>query len=126
MQFSLDVMSHRLCKSSTFQITKITMDSFMHKHQGLLDSQREEDEINWLFPQPDNDEILERLYDEAWEDYRKEHNLTDDELYELEQNSDTGVIPEIEEEAKRRFEESVEPSDEDMMSSFGTKWHDGL
>ena len=101
-------------------------DSFMHKHQASLDSQREEDEINWLFPQPDNDEILERLYDEAWEDYRKEHNLTDDELYELEQNSDTGVIPEIEEEAQKRFEELVEPSDEDMMSSFGTKWHDGL
>ena len=101
-------------------------DSFMHKHQASLDSQREEDEINWLFPQPDNDEILERLYDEAWEDYRKEHNLTDDELYELEQNSDTGVIPEIEEEAQKRFEESVEPSDEDMMSSFGTKWHDEL
>ena len=80
-------------------------DSFMQNHQSALDSQVEENEINWLFPQPDNDEILERLYDEAWEDYRKEHNLTDDELYELEQNSDTGVIPEIEEEAKKRFEE---------------------
>ena len=101
-------------------------DSFMHKHQASLDSQREEAEINWLFPEPANDEILERLYDEAWEDYRKEHNLTDNELYELEQNSDTGVIPEIEEEAQKRFEESVEPSDEDMMSSFGTKWHDWL
>ena len=101
-------------------------DSFMQNHQSALDSQVEENEINWLFPQPDNDEILERLYDEAWEDYRKKHNLTDDQLYELEQNSDTGVIPEIEQEAKRRFEESIEPSDEDMMSSFGTKWHDGL
>ena len=101
-------------------------DSFMQNHQSALDSQVEENEINWLFPQPDNDEILERLYDEAWEDYRKEHNLTDDELYELEQNSDTGVIPEIEEEAKKRFEESVEPSDDQMMSMFGTKWHDGL
>ena len=28
--------------------------------------------------------------------------------------------------AKKRFEELEEPSDEDMMSSFGTKWHDGL
>ena len=80
-------------------------DSFMQNHQSALDSQVEENEINWLFPQPDNDEILERLYDEAWEDYRKEHNLTDDELYELEQNSDTGVIPEIEEEAQKRLEE---------------------
>jgi len=87
-------------------------DSFLHKHQAALDSQREENAINWRFPEPDNDEILERLYDEAWEDYRKEHKLTDDELYELEQNSDTGVIPEIEEEAKKRFEELVEPSDD--------------
>ena len=89
-------------------------DSFLHKHQAALDSQREENAINWKFPEPDNDEILERLYDEAWEDYRKEHNLSDDELYELEQNSDTGVIPEIEEEAKKRFEELVEPSDDHM------------
>ena len=89
-------------------------DSFLHKHQAALDSQREENAINWRFPEPDNDEILERLYDEAWEDYRKEHKLTDDELYELEQNSDTGVIPEIEEEAKKRFEEIVEPSDDQI------------
>ena len=26
-------------------------DSFMHKHQASLDSQREEAEINWLFPE---------------------------------------------------------------------------
>ena len=47
-------------------------DSFMHKHQASLDSQREEAEINWLFPEDD------------------------------------------------------EPSDYEMMSNFGTKWHDGL
>ena len=43
-------------------------DSFMHKHQASLDSQREEAEINWLFPEPDNDEILENLYEENIED----------------------------------------------------------
>ena len=32
----------------TFQITKITMDSFMHKHQTSLDNQREEDETLFL------------------------------------------------------------------------------
>ena len=52
-----------------------------------------------------NEILLENLYDEAWEDYRKEHNLTDDQLYALEQNSDNGILPEIEEEARRRFEE---------------------
>ena len=41
-------------------------DSFMHNHQSALDSQREEAAINWKFPEPDNDDILERLY-EKWE-----------------------------------------------------------
>ena len=54
---------------------------------------------------PVNDEILERLYDEAWEDYRKQNNLTEDQLLTIEQNSDTGTIPAIEEEALKRFEE---------------------
>ena len=31
-------------------------DSFLHNHQSALDSQREEDEINWLFGDPDNTE----------------------------------------------------------------------
>ena len=30
-------------------------DSFMHKHQASLDSQREEAEINWLFPEDQHD-----------------------------------------------------------------------
>ena len=54
---------------------------------------------------PVNDEILERLYDEAWEDYRIQNNLTEDQLLTIEQNSDTGTIPAIEEEAQKRFEE---------------------
>ena len=52
---------------------------------------------------PVNDEILERLYDEAWEDYRKQNNLTEDQLLTIEQNSDTGTIPAIEKEADKRF-----------------------
>ena len=35
------------------------MDSFMHYHQSALDSQREEAEINWLFPQDDEEEEIE-------------------------------------------------------------------
>ena len=61
-------------------------DSFMHKHQASLDRQREEDEINWLFPQDEEEEVEDE--DFPYEDY--------------------------------------EPSDLEMMSSFGTKWHDGL
>ena len=61
-------------------------DSYMHKHQASLDSQREEAEINWLFPEDDEEEIED-----------KDFPYEDD-----------------------------EPSDYEMMSSFGTKWHDGL
>ena len=45
-----------------------------------------------------NESILENIYDEVWEEYRKNHNLTLDQLYTLEQNSATGVIKEIEDE----------------------------
>ena len=61
-------------------------DSFMHNHQSALDSQREEAEINWLFPEDDEEEIED-----------KDFPYEDD-----------------------------EPSDYEMMSNFGTKWHDGL
>ena len=50
-----------------------------------------------------NEILLENLYDEAWEDYRKQHNLTNDQLYALEQNSDNGILPEIEAETNKRF-----------------------
>ena len=56
------------------------MDSFMHNHQSTLDSQREEAEINWLFPED-------------------EENFPPEEY---------------------------EPTDEEMMASFGTIWHDWL
>ena len=53
---------------------------------------------------PVNDELLQNLYDEVWEEYRKENNLTEDQLYTREQNSETGILPEIEAEALKRFE----------------------
>ena len=34
-----------------------------------------------------NESILENIYDEVWEEYRLKNNLTDDQLYTLEQNS---------------------------------------
>ena len=33
-----------------------------------------------------NESILENLYDEVWEDYRKSNNLTLDQMYHLEQD----------------------------------------
>ena len=55
-----------------------------------------------------NEILLETIYDETWEDYRVKNNLTDDQLYALEQNSDTGTIPEIEAEANKRFEDMIQ------------------
>ena len=37
----------------------------MHNHQSALDSQIEEAEINWLFPEPDNDAIMEDIYEDV-------------------------------------------------------------
>ena len=47
--------------------------------------------------------LLENLYDEVWIEYRNQNNLTDDQLYALEQNSDNGILPEIEAETNKRF-----------------------
>ena len=52
-----------------------------------------------------NEILLENLYDEAWEDYRKQHNLTDDQLNAIDQNSELGYLPIISDEAQRRFED---------------------
>ena len=52
-----------------------------------------------------NEVLLENIYDEVWEEYRKNHNLTLDELYTLEQNSPTGFIQSIEDETNKRFED---------------------
>ena len=56
-----------------------------------------------------NETIIENLYDEVWETYRIKNNLTEDELYRLEQNSETGILPEIEAETTRRFNDLPEP-----------------
>jgi len=48
--------------------------------------------------------LLETCYDEAWVDYAIANNLTQDELTAIEQDSEFGILPEIEAEANRRFE----------------------
>ena len=54
-----------------------------------------------------NETLLEQLYDEVWEEYRVANCLSDDQLYALEQSSETGTLPEIELETNRRFEELI-------------------
>ena len=51
---------------------------------------------------------MEQLYDEAWVDYAVEHNLTQDQLFAIEQDSEYGVLPEIEAEARRRFQDLIQ------------------
>ena len=52
-----------------------------------------------------NETILENLYDEVWEEYPIENNLTSAQLDALDQNSELGYLPVIANEANRRFEE---------------------
>ena len=76
-------------------------DLFMHYHQAALDSQREEAAINWRFPEPDNDDILERLFEEAYDEIKEDNilQLDEDEL-----------IFAAKTRAERRFEELPEPT----------------
>ena len=56
-----------------------------------------------------NEILLEQLYDEAWIDYMVANNLTQDQLDAIDQDSELGYLPEIEAEARRRFEELIQP-----------------
>ena len=44
-------------------------DSFMYKHQASLDRQREEAEINWLFPEDNEEEIEDKDFPYEEENY---------------------------------------------------------
>ena len=84
-------------------------DSFMHNHQSALDSQREEAAINWRFPEPDNDDIYERLYEEeVQESLDRLEKLGFKDIKE----SDLGTES-IEEAVRKKFEELPEPGDYD-------------
>ncbi len=52
-----------------------------------------------------NEALLESIYDEVWEEYRVANCLSSDQLYALEQNSETGTIPEIVSTTEQRFED---------------------
>ena len=52
-----------------------------------------------------NESLLETCYEEAWVDYAKTNNLTFDQLDAIDQDSELGYLPEIADEAQRRFEE---------------------
>ena len=85
------------------------MDSFMHNHQATLDSQREEDAINWRFPEPDNDDIYERLYEEeVQESLDRLQKLGFKDIKESDLDTES-----IEEAVRKKFDELPEPGDYD-------------
>ena len=55
-----------------------------------------------------NETILENLYDEVWEDYRKENNLTLDQMYHLEQDENSGIMSMLGDQATARFEDLIQ------------------
>ena len=78
----------------------------MHNHQASLDSQREDNAIQDLedagvYPVPDNDAILENLYDEAYDELSEKYpDYSDETLDRLATSL-----------AQGKFEQLPEPSD---------------
>ena len=74
------------------------------------------------------DQFIEEVYEIAFGDNAINRNFTQEEVIaELKKFSDDAVkwddIPYID---KVRLDPDYEPTDHEMMSSFGTKWHDAL
>ena len=83
------------------------MDSFMQNHQSALDSFMEDKAIQDLedagiYPAPDNDAVLENLYEEAYEEIKNNNYLGFDE---------DGIIFAAQCQAQQKFEELPEPLD---------------
>ena len=84
-------------------------DSFMQNHQSALDSFIEDKAIQDLedagiYPVPDNDAILENLFEEAYQEIKEDNIL---------QFNEEELIFAAKTRAERRFEELPEPGDYD-------------
>ena len=85
-------------------------DSFMHKHQPALDSFMEDKAIQDLedagiYPAPDNDAILENLFEDALEEVTRKNKYQFPPCTEEELNSTASEL------AKQWLEESPDPLD---------------
>ncbi len=74
------------------------------------------------------DQFIEEVYEIAFGDNDINRDFTQEEVIaELKKFSDEALkwedIPYID---KVRLDPDFEPTDQEMMSSFGTKWHDAL
>ena len=52
-----------------------------------------------------NESLLESIYDEVWVEYAKANDLTFEQLDALDQGSELGYLPEIANEAQKRFDD---------------------
>ena len=87
-------------------------DSFLHNHQSALDSQREDDAIrdlqdSGIYPDPDNDSVLENLFEDALEEVTRKNKYQSPPCTEEELNSTAQEL------AKQWLEELPEPGDYD-------------
>ena len=74
------------------------------------------------------DQFIEEIYELAFGDNAINRDFTQEEVIaELKKFSDDALkwddIPYVD---KIRLDPEFEPTDQEMMSSFGTKWHDKL
>ena len=84
-------------------------DSFMHYHQSALDNQMEDNAIQDLqdagiYPEPDNDAVLENLYEDALEEVTRKNKYQFPPCTEEELNSTASEL------AKQWLEELPEPT----------------
>jgi len=87
-------------------------DSFMHNHQSALDTFMEDKAIQDLqdagiYPEPDNDAILENLFEDALEEVTRKNKYQFPPCTEEELNSTASEL------AKQWLEELPEPGDYD-------------
>ena len=110
------------------------MDSFLHNHQSALDSQREDDAIQYL--QDTGVTLILMINNFLWRLIMI--NLTEDQLTRFInaldkatnnisiQKDDEVYDDLIQLQTILMDKNNYEPTDNEVMSNFGTKWHDGL
>ena len=108
----------------------------MHNHQSALDSQRENKAIQDLqdagiYPEPGGYPDIEvGDYVQTTEEYDSLCSISGEVIEDY--GNKVVIIDDSAETDDDRLEfhksdvQIIEPTDEEMMSSFGTKWHDGL
>ena len=111
-------------------------DSFLHNHQSALDSQREDDAIQYLqdigvYPDPKDIKVGDLVQTtqeynslcttsgKVIEDFGNKVLIIDD---DAETEDDVLEFHK----SDLQINDDYEPTDEEMLSLFGTKWHDGL